>query len=174
MLALLPQDILGIEGMRATSFSPQREGEHRCNSGQDKNQNWRCIRVKIIVLSDPNSGISHRDEVLIAGFRFGIDYIFLNGQPIYGYSDYGSDIRYCVGRLMVHIIAESFRTGVAEQLKKIAEVLGERVDERYLFGNTYMGHPPKRVLIVSGSDACRVRSRNSCSGRSSIRLGCTT
>ena len=118
--------------------------------------------LKIIVFSDPDSGISHRDEILIAGFRFGIDYIFLNGQPIYAvHSDYGSDIRYCIGRLMVHIMAESFRIGeekareLAEQLKKIAEVLGERVDERYLFGNTYGGRPPKRVLIVSGGDACR-------------------
>lgn len=117
--------------------------------------------LKVIVFSDPDSGISHRDKILIAGFRFGIDCIFLNGQPIYAvHSDYGSDVRYCIGRLMVHIMGESLRIGeekareLAEQLKRIAEELGERVDERYLFGNTYM-RPPKRVLIVSGRDACR-------------------
>ncbi|AIG98456.1 Protein-tyrosine-phosphatase [Archaeoglobus fulgidus DSM 8774] len=120
------------------------------------------LGLKVIVFSDPDSGISNRDEIFIAGFRFGIDDILLNGYPVYTvHGDYGSDVRYCVGRLMVRIMAESFRIGeerakeLAEQLKRIAEVLGEKVDERYLFGNTYMGHPPKRILIISGRDACR-------------------
>jgi len=118
--------------------------------------------LKIVVFSDPDSGICRKDEIFITGFRFGLSDIVLNGFPLYSaFSDYGYDIRYALARLMAEIHCkfhedEGKKQRLLDMVSEIGRELNCHVDHRYEFNNTYLtNYGPRRILIVSERDSCR-------------------
>jgi len=61
----------------------------------------------LYVFGDPASGCMLCDTVIITGYRFGVDDIILNCQPIYSvHEDYGSTIKYTLEELEKHILID--------------------------------------------------------------------
>jgi hypothetical protein len=100
--------------------------------------------LKVIVFSDPDSSVSHRDEIFITGFRFGIDDILLNRLALYTvHKDFGSEVKYCIGRLVFRIWNVLWKDEekvkrLVKQLKHIGRELGEEIDDKHIFGHTYL------------------------------------
>jgi|GEM_PF-2978331 hypothetical protein len=118
--------------------------------------------LKVIVYSDPDSGIDTRkDEFLFVGHRYGLYDVFHNGHSIFGGGYDGTSMdsaSFLLTRLNSLIASRDFyyhplplseeeRKRCHEMIMEMAEILGVKMKE-----DSYL--PPKKILVVSAKDSC--------------------